>query len=233
MARRDEREEEFDYGSVPKRGQLFEKGYYLEEFEDPKEDATDDGRKTFRVQARIVDFGTKTDTVDGMPVYYTFYVGTEDDPDAADPKTWADRQNYGARDMIELLTAAKLVKGDRGAPPWKLFADLDGRKAIDFMSSYIAKKGAKKGESVQTHQFYQEGDRKPGPVGEDDGGKKGGKREVAVVDEEPPKRKREAEVVDEEPPRRAKAAEVTDEEPPRRRRAADEEEVETPRRRRA
>lgn len=199
-------QEDFDYDKVPKRGDLFPNGHYLSEVESHETGALDDGRRTFGIVARIKEVGKATDTYEGQTVYHTFYVGTDEDPDAELAETWHDRRNSGAGQMVEFLRACGLTKGEgKGVPPWVLFDDVDGCEFIDLMTKGVkGKQSANPGAPKQNHKYYLPSEREPGLIGEEGGPT----RRTRPAAEPVRGRKAEPEPVEEEeeeelPPRRA------------------------------
>lgn len=215
MARQTE-QVQFDYDSAPKGRERFPKSYLNAEVTVAEIRHADDGRAVFHLEGAICGpHRDGTDAYDGHPVYLDWYIGTDDDPEAEDPKTWqvADKKNLdeterkravghdmSVENLISCLKAAKLTKGaGRGTAPWVLFPDLEGETlCIEF-----GERTGKDGVTRQTYSFHEKGAREPQLMGR-----------------AAPPRRREAE----EPPapRRGPRAVEPEDEPeelPRRRRA--------------
>ena len=217
---------DFDYDSVHKRGELYPAMYANEKVESHEVVDGDDGRRRFSVTARITDVGKATEAYEDQVVYHTFFVGTDDDPEATDPATWADRRNYNAMDMVAFLTACKLTTGEgRGANPWDLFEEVDDCEFCDHIGKRTAgPKSASPGEPRQKHGYYKVGDRDPGLIGEASAAapRKSRANGKDVDDEsERPARKGKVDEPedDDEPPAPRKRRQEEDDEPVRTRRA--------------
>lgn len=170
---------EFDYDSAAKSRELFEKSYLNVEVTEAEVRHADDGRAIFHFAGVVCGpHRDGTDRYDGHPVYKDWYIGTEDDPEAEDPKTWATTDKAGLDDeqkgfafshdrdvasLIQCLKAAKLTKGTgKGVPPWELFPDLEGEVVCINFGEGTSKKT---GKSYQTMTFYAKGERDPQLLG--------------------------------------------------------------------
>lgn len=154
---------QFNYDDAPKGRENLPRMYANVEIDEATRKEGDRGTY-FALEGHICKpHADGTAAHDGKPVYISFNVGHEDDPDAEDPKTWTKDNDVIAsriavQDMIGLLVAAGLTKGEgRGVHPADLFPDLEGKKVCIFFGTN--KKG------YQTHRFYPLGEREPMVVG--------------------------------------------------------------------
>lgn len=151
----------YNYDDAPKGRETFPRMYANVEI-DTAERKDGDRGTYFALEGHICKpHADGTLVHDGKPVYISFNVGHENDPDAEDPKTWTKENTVNGfivASMIELLKASGLTKGEgRGVHPAELFPDLEGKKVTVFFATN--KKG------YQTQRFYTLGEREPMIVG--------------------------------------------------------------------
>lgn len=192
MARGATAEKEWDYSGVKDPTiPTYPKGYYKLKIETPTEDHTDDGRRYFEVPTTIV----APEKYEDSTVNLRFYVGTEDDEEGVEPETWTDPKNYDAQKLVRLMNKAGLIKKDgssygKAKPPFKLVFDLEGEEVIDFMTTGVVKKGDRKGQDRQYHEFWAVGEREPGLLGAtDEAPSRRGKKHEDDEDDDAPRGK--------------------------------------------
>jgi hypothetical protein len=195
----------FDWDAV-RSDKSYPTGYYNAVVDEVVINHTSNGNKQYAFTCHL----DAPDDFKGLPYYERITVGTEDDPDADDPKTWAT--NFGCGRFKGFMEACGVkLKG----LPDDIVKSSEGQSLCLKLGQKTQTKGEYAGEIQQTSRFYKVGDREPGLIGVEDTPRRAkpastpvaAKANGAAHDDDD-------EVLDDEPPRRRATA---DDDRPRRR----------------